>query len=159
MWRLTNLWLCDDRLQVWQLSLQHHSLKPGNILVIFWSENIFPGDADYNMVSFATILAFKWSWIRMRIKERRLTVCWKFELLGSQEMTADVEVMLEALTHDGPRGASLPMIMVQAASRDVLLLMVTERTLMRWGFVLSTPSTRARVLSEARTVVLRNPST
>ena len=46
-------------------------------------------------------------------------------------MTADVEVMLEALTHDGPRGASLPMIMVQAASRDVLLLMVTERTLMR----------------------------
>ena len=84
------------------------------------------------------------------------------------------------LTHEGPSGASLPMIMVQAASREVRRLMVTERTLMRCGcverrslevirghyevikhatLVLSTPSTRARVLSEALTVVLRNPST
>ena len=79
-----------------------------------------------------------------------ITVCWKLELLGSQEMTADVEVMFEAwnkeiedeniyeieatLTQDGPRGASFPMIMVQAASRDVRLFMVTDLTLIRWGW-------------------------
>ena len=65
-------------------------------------------------------------------------------------MTADVEVMFEAwnkeiedeniyeieatLTQDGPRGASFPMIMVQAASRDVRLFMVTDLTLIRWGW-------------------------
>ena len=38
------------------------------------------------------------------------------------------------LTHEGPRGASLPMIMVQAASLEVLLLMVTDLTLIRWGY-------------------------
>ena len=59
------------------------------------------------------------------------TVCWKFELDGSQDMTADVLVTLLARTQDGPRGASLPIIMVQAASFDVFRLTVTERTLMR----------------------------
>jgi hypothetical protein len=48
-------------------------------------------------------------------------------------MTEAVAVTLLALTHDGPRGASFPMIMVQAASFDVLRLTVTERTLIRWG--------------------------
>ena len=62
-----------------------------------------------------------------------LTVCWKFELLGSQEMTEEVEVMLLALTQEGPRGASFPMIMVQAASLEVRLLIVTDLTLIRWG--------------------------
>ena len=60
-------------------------------------------------------------------------MCWKLELLGSQEITAEVEVMLLALTQEGPRGASLPIIIVQAASREVLLLIVTDLTLMRWG--------------------------
>ena len=60
-----------------------------------------------------------------------LTVCWKLELLGSQEMTAEVEVMLAALTQEGPRGASFPMIMVQAASLEVLRLIVTDLTLIR----------------------------
>ena len=63
----------------------------------------------------------------------RLTVCWKFELLGSQEITAEVELMLLAFTQLGPRGASLPMIIVQAASREVRLFMVTDRTLIRCG--------------------------
>ena len=62
-----------------------------------------------------------------------ITVCWKLELLGNQEMTAAVAVTLLARTQDGPRGASFPMIMVQAASFDVLRLTVTERTLIRWG--------------------------
>ena len=35
------------------------------------------------------------------------------------------------LTHEGPRGASFPIIMVQAASLEVLLLMVTDLTLIR----------------------------
>lgn len=40
-----------------------------------------------------------------------------------------------ALTHVGPiLAVSLPMTMVQAASRDVRRLAVTERTLMRCGF-------------------------
>ena len=61
------------------------------------------------------------------------TVCWKLELLGSQEMTAEVELMLLALTQDGPRGASFPMIIVQAASLEVRLFIVTDRTLIRCG--------------------------
>ena len=59
------------------------------------------------------------------------TVCWKLELEGSQEMTAEVLVTLLALTQLGPKGASLPMIMVQAASLDVFRLTVTDLTLMR----------------------------
>lgn len=59
------------------------------------------------------------------------TVCWKFELLGSQEMIAEDDVIFVALTHEGPNGASFPIIMVQAASRDVRRLIVTERTLIR----------------------------
>lgn len=59
------------------------------------------------------------------------TVCWKLEFEGSQDMTADVEVMEEALTLVGPRGASLPMTIVHAASREVRRFGVTERTLMR----------------------------
>ena len=59
------------------------------------------------------------------------TVCWKLELLGSQEMTAEVLVTLLARTQEGPRGASLPIIMVQAASFEVFLLTVTDLTLMR----------------------------
>lgn len=59
------------------------------------------------------------------------TVCWKFEFEGSQEMTAEVEVMEVALTLVGPSGASLPITMVQAASLEVRRLGVTERTLMR----------------------------
>ena len=61
------------------------------------------------------------------------TVCWKLELEGSQEMTAEVLVTLLARTQEGPKGASLPMIMVQAASLEVLRLTVTDLTLMRWG--------------------------
>lgn len=42
--------------------------------------------------------------------------------------------MLLALTELGPSWwVSFPMIIVQAASRDVLRFMVTDRTLMRWG--------------------------
>ena len=63
--------------------------------------------------------------------QKNLPVCWKFELDGSQDMTADVLVTLLARTQDGPRGASFPIIMVQAASFDVLRLTVTERTLIR----------------------------
>ena len=61
------------------------------------------------------------------------TVCWKLELLGSQEMTAEVELMLLALTQEGPSGASLPMIIVQAASLEVRLFIVTDLTLIRCG--------------------------
>ena len=60
-----------------------------------------------------------------------LPVCWKLELEGNQDMTEDVEVTLEALTHEGPRGASFPMIMVHAASLEVLRFTVTDLTLMR----------------------------
>jgi hypothetical protein len=59
------------------------------------------------------------------------TVCWKFELLGNHEITLDVAVTLLARTQEGPRGASLPMIIVQAASFEVFRLTVTERTLIR----------------------------
>ena len=58
---------------------------------------------------------------------------WKLELDGSQDMTDEVLVTLLARTQEGPRGASLPIIMVQAASFDVFRLTVTERTLIRWG--------------------------
>ena len=54
-------------------------------------------------------------------------------MLGSQEITAEVEVMLLAFTQEGPSGASLPMIIVQAASLEVRLLMVTDLTLIRCG--------------------------
>ena len=60
-------------------------------------------------------------------------MCWKLELLGSQEMTAEVELMLLALTQEGPSGASLPMIIVQAASLEVRLFIVTDLTLIRCG--------------------------
>ena len=65
------------------------------------------------------------------MKRLKRTVCWKFELLGNQEITLDVAVTLLARTQEGPRGASLPMIMVQAASFEVFRLTVTERTLIR----------------------------
>lgn len=49
-------------------------------------------------------------------------------------MTALEQVMLVARTADGPRWAvSRPMIIVQAASRDVLLFCVTLRTLILCG--------------------------
>ena len=48
-------------------------------------------------------------------------------------MTDEVLVTLLARTQEGPRGASLPIIIVQAASFDVFRLTVTERTLIRWG--------------------------
>ena len=62
-----------------------------------------------------------------------------FQIYGMQlsapcrlvEMTAEVLVTLLALTQLGPKGASLPMIMVQAASLDVFRLTVTDLTLMR----------------------------
>ena len=60
-------------------------------------------------------------------------MCWKLELLGSQEITAEVELMLLAFTQEGPRGASFPMIIVQAASLEVRLLIVTDLTLIRCG--------------------------
>lgn len=64
------------------------------------------------------------------------TTCWWFELAGSHEMIADEQVMPCALTADGPRWAvSRPMIIVQAASRDVRRFCVTLRTLMRCGCV------------------------
>ena len=67
----------------------------------------------------------------MLIVDVVVPVCWKLELEGNQEMTEDVEVTLEALTHEGPRGASFPMIMVHAASLEVLRFTVTDLTLMR----------------------------
>ena len=60
-----------------------------------------------------------------------IPVCWKLELEGNHEMTAEVEVTLEARTHEGPRGASFPMIIVHAASLEVLRLTVTDLTLIR----------------------------
>ena len=57
------------------------------------------------------------------------TVCWKFELDGSQDMTADVLVTLLARTQDGPRGASLPIIMVQAESLDVFSWTIAKEAL------------------------------
>lgn len=64
------------------------------------------------------------------------TTCWKLLLLGSHEITADVDVTWLAFTCDGRRGSSfsLPMTMVQAASLDVLLLAVTDRTLILCGW-------------------------
>ena len=59
------------------------------------------------------------------------TVCWKFEFDGSHDMTDDVAVTFDALTQEGPSGASLPMIIVQAASFEVLRFTVTDRTLIR----------------------------
>ena len=58
-------------------------------------------------------------------------MCWKFELEGSHEMTAEVDVIEDPLTQVGPTGQSLPITIVHAASRDVLLFGVTERTLIR----------------------------
>ena len=108
------------------------------------------------------------------------TVCWKLLLLGSHEITTLELVTFDAFTHDGPSGASFPMIMVHAASLDVFRLTRTERTLIRCGWkkmrasnhdcllmpgsfeltrAPSTPSTRAFVLSVAFTVVRRKPST
>lgn len=50
-------------------------------------------------------------------------------------MTALEQVMLVALTADGPKCAvSRPMIIVQAASREVLRLCVTLRTLILCGW-------------------------
>ncbi len=59
------------------------------------------------------------------------TVCWKLLLLGSHVMRAEVLVTLLALTQEGPSGASLPMIMVQAASLEARRFTRTVRTLMR----------------------------
>jgi hypothetical protein len=56
---------------------------------------------------------------------------WKLELLGNQEIMDEVAVTLLALTHEGPKGASFPMIIVHAASLDVFRLTVTDRTLIR----------------------------
>lgn len=62
------------------------------------------------------------------------TTCWWFELAGSQEMTAWEQVTPLALTQVGPMLAvSLPITMVQAASRDVRRVTVTDRTLIRCG--------------------------
>ncbi|BFF92185.1 uncharacterized protein DMAD_10295 [Drosophila madeirensis] len=62
------------------------------------------------------------------------TTCWWFEFAGCHEMTAEEHVMCEARTAEGPKCAvSRPMIMVQAASRDVCRFWVTLRTLMRCG--------------------------
>lgn len=44
-------------------------------------------------------------------------------------MTAEVEVMEEALILVGPRGASFPITIVHAASLEVRRFGVTERTL------------------------------
>lgn len=63
------------------------------------------------------------------------TTCWWFELAGSQEITAWEQVTPLALTQVGPIfPVSLPMTMVHAASLDVRLVTVTDRTLMRCGF-------------------------
>lgn len=52
-------------------------------------------------------------------------------------MTAEEHVMLLARTADGPKcEVSRPIIMVQAASRDVRRSCVTLRTLIRCGFFL-----------------------
>ena len=59
------------------------------------------------------------------------TVCWKLLFEGSQEIIAEECVTAEALTHEGPRGAPRPMIIVHAASFDVFLLTNTDRTLIR----------------------------
>jgi hypothetical protein len=48
-------------------------------------------------------------------------------------MTAEVLVTWLAFTLLGPRGVSLPITIVHAASRDVRLLGVMDRTLIRWG--------------------------
>ena len=48
-------------------------------------------------------------------------------------MIADVLVTWLAFTLLGPKGVSLPMTIVHAASRDVRLLGVMERTLIRCG--------------------------
>lgn len=61
------------------------------------------------------------------------TTCWWLLLLGNQEMMADVLVTWLAFTLLGPKGVSLPMTIVHAASRDVRLLGVMERTLIRCG--------------------------
>lgn len=62
------------------------------------------------------------------------TTCWWLELAGSHDMTALEQVMFVALTFVGPRcETSRPMIIVQAASLDVLRLAVTLRTLTRCG--------------------------
>ncbi len=57
------------------------------------------------------------------------TVCWKLLLLGSQVIKAEELVTLLAFTQDGPKGASRPIIMVQAASLDVRRFTNTVRTL------------------------------
>lgn len=54
-------------------------------------------------------------------------------MLGNQEITAEVLVTWLAFTLLGPKGVSLQMTIVHAASRDVRLLGVTDRTLIRWG--------------------------
>ena len=46
-------------------------------------------------------------------------------------MTADVDEIFEARTWLGQRGGSLPIIIVQAASLEVLRFGVTDRTLIR----------------------------
>lgn len=61
------------------------------------------------------------------------TVCWWLLLPGIHAITAEVAVTLVARTAVGARGTSLPISMVQAASREVRRLGVTERTLMRCG--------------------------
>lgn len=63
------------------------------------------------------------------------TTCWWLELAGNQEMTADEQVIFPARTADGPKcDVSRPMIIVQAASRDVRRFCVTLRTLIRCGW-------------------------
>lgn len=52
-------------------------------------------------------------------------------MLGNQEITAEVLVTWLAFTLLGPKGVSLQMTIVHAASRDVRLLGVTDRTLIR----------------------------
>jgi len=55
-------------------------------------------------------------------------------LLGSHVINAEELVMFDALTQDGPNGASRPIIIVQAASLEVFLFSRTDLTLMRWAF-------------------------
>lgn len=50
-------------------------------------------------------------------------------------MTALVAVTFDALTAVGPKATSLPITIVQAASRDVLLECVTDRTLILCGYI------------------------
>ena len=61
-----------------------------------------------------------------------MMACMKLVLEGIQEMVAEVEVTLAAFTEVGLNGASFPITIVQPASFETLLSLVTDLTLILW---------------------------